>query len=91
MPAVEESRYYGSRRRGQKKSSEWVKGIHPACEGFYWQNGYAAFGVGQRDIPTVKNYIRDQRTHNGSRSFQTERRNLLGEHGLSWDEGYVWD
>ena len=31
--------------------------------GFKWQNGYGAFTVSKRGVPTVAEYVRNQKTH----------------------------
>jgi len=75
----------------KSNSSKWIKSLHPDCKHFYWQSGYAAFSVSSREVPVVKDYSRNQHFHHQTRSFQDECRGLLLEHGLSWDERFVWD
>jgi len=71
-------------------SSKWVHETFPG-QPFAWQNGYGAFAVGYTQICVVRDYIARQAEHHGGRSFQDEYRTLLREHGLEWDEHYVWD
>jgi len=71
-------------------TSKWVHETFPDHP-FAWQNGYGAFAVGYDRIDTVRAYIARQPEHHAGRSYQDEYRELLGEHGLEWDERYVWD
>lgn len=58
---------------------------------FAWQGGYGAFSVDQTSIERVTRYIRTQEEHHRKVSFQDELRQLMTEHGLEWDERYMWD
>ena len=58
---------------------------------FAWQAGYGAFSVSTTNLDKVVNYIRHQEEHHREISFQDEFRQLLREHGMEWDEKYVWD
>jgi REP element-mobilizing transposase RayT len=71
-------------------SSKW---IHETFSGqpFAWQNGYGAFAVGHDQVDSVRAYIARQAEHHARHSYQEEYRTLLAEHGLEWDENYVWD
>lgn len=71
-------------------SSKWIHETFPG-QPFAWQNGYGAFTVGHKQIDVVRGYIARQAEHHAGRSYQDEYRALLGEHGLGWDERYVWD
>jgi REP element-mobilizing transposase RayT len=72
-------------------SSRWVHDTFPRLRDFAWQNGYGAFSVGFRELPAVRAYIAGQEEHHRRASFQDEYRGLLREHGIEWDELYVWD
>jgi len=39
----------------------------------------------------VAAYVTTQDEHHREVSFQDEFRHLLTEHGVAWDERYVWD
>jgi len=58
---------------------------------FAWQAGYGAFSVSATDFDKIIHYIRSQDVHHRTVSFQDEFRQLLREHGMEWDEKYVWD
>jgi hypothetical protein len=72
-------------------SSKWVKSKGKEYTDFYWQNGYGAFSVNSRDIDLVISYIKTQREHHSKNTFQDEFRSLMLEHGIEFDERYVWD
>lgn len=72
-------------------SSLWVKTKSPALEEFFWQRGYGAVSFAKAGLVQVVDYIAGQTEHHGSISFQGEFRALLKEHGIEFDERYVWD
>ena len=72
-------------------SSMWIKTKGVPYSTFAWQSGYGAFSVGQSELTTVRRYIEDQQRHHHSESFQEEFRRLLKQHGIEFDERYVWD
>lgn len=79
--------------------SDWVKELKRVSsvflsqriDDFAWQTGYAAFSVDPSSVDQVAAYIRHQEDHHRKVSFQDELRALLREHGLDWDERYLWD
>ena len=78
-------------RELKRESSQWVKTKSPSLADFYWQNGYAAFSVSPSDVEPIREYIARQDEYHRSETFQDEYRRLLRQHGLEWDERYVWD
>ena len=72
-------------------SSGWIKSTFAGCQGFGWQDGYAAFSLSKSQLPTVGNYIRRQPEHHRKKTFQEEYRALLDRHGIKYDERYLWD
>jgi REP element-mobilizing transposase RayT len=71
-------------------SSGWVRDTFPDAAGFAWQTGYGAFTVGQTSLDAVRRYIEDQEAHHAKLSFQDEFRAMLRQHGIEWDERYIW-
>ena len=49
---------------------------------FSWQLGYAAFTVSESQVPRVKAYIRRQKEHHRSVSYEQEVRELCRRHGI---------
>jgi REP element-mobilizing transposase RayT len=73
----------------KKESSKWAKEhIHPR---FYWQKGYGSFSVSPSKVEQLVRYIASQERHHRQKSFQDEFRQMLRDHGIEWDERYVWD
>jgi len=72
-------------------SSGWVKETFTTCKDFGWQDGYAAFTVSKSQVPEVEEYIRKQREHHRTPSFEEEYRAFLDRHGIQYDERYLWD
>jgi putative transposase len=75
----------------KKGSSKWVKTKGPAFADFYWQAGYGAFSVSQSNVEAVRRYIANHEEHHRKMTFQDELRSLLKNHGIEYDERYVWD
>jgi REP element-mobilizing transposase RayT len=69
-------------------SSIWLKesGKFPQFNG--WADGYAAFTYAYRDKETIINYIKNQREHHKTISFEEELRKLLIEHGVEINEKF---
>jgi REP element-mobilizing transposase RayT len=72
-------------------SSKWLKNQTPGLKEFSWQRGYAAFSVGADHIDSLCRYIDRQVEHHRKLSFQDEYRGLLKEHGIQYDDRYMWD
>lgn len=72
-------------------SSSWIKTKDALLSGFSWQAGYAAFCVGRSEVEGVTSYIRNQDVHHAKEDFQGEMRRLFDEHGIEYDERYVWE
>jgi REP element-mobilizing transposase RayT len=75
----------------KKSSSKWMKTKGIWYRDFYWQNGYAAFGVGENAIEVVKSYIDHQKTHHLKKSFRREYLDYFEVQGMAYKENYLWD
>jgi REP element-mobilizing transposase RayT len=71
-------------------SSLWIKSQGDEFGHFHWQDGYAAFSIGQREVPNLKRYIAGQKEHHRKQSFQEELIQFFEEYGLAYDERYLW-
>jgi putative transposase len=71
-------------------SSSWIKTQGDAFRNFHWQDGYAAFSIGQREVSNLKRYIAGQKEHHRKQSFKEELIQLFEEYGLAYDERYLW-
>lgn len=76
-------------REVKSSSSKWMKqsGRYPLFEG--WGKEYGAFTYAERDKPMLINYIKRQREHHASKSFEQEYRVLVTNAGLIWNEEYM--
>ncbi len=74
----------------KSNSSRWVKERWPERRSFAWQGGYGAFSVSESKRGAVIRYIQDQERHHRRISFQDEFLALLKNHGLEFDERYLW-
>ena len=72
-------------------SSAWIHDTFPDMKAFAWQDGYGGFTVSRSNVESVADYIRGQREHHRSRTFQDEYLALLQKHGVRYDEKYLWD
>jgi putative transposase len=69
-------------------SSKWLAENQnfPDFEG--WAVSFAAFTYNLNDKQTIINYIKNQKEHHKTRSFEEEYRELLIENGIDIDELY---
>lgn len=72
-------------------SSGWVHRDFPECSAFAWQAGYAAFSVSFSAIDDVRTYIKNQKEHHHSKTFQEEFLAFLERHQIEYDPKYVFD
>jgi len=75
----------------KRGSSKWIKTKDAQYADFYWQEGYAAFSVGQVGLDKVIEYIENQQRHHEHVSFQEEVRLFFKRYGLELDERSFWD
>ncbi len=75
----------------KRDSSVWMKKQNARFADFYWQKGYGAFSIGQSQVETVVNYIKNQKEHHKKQDFKDEYRMLLKNYEIEYDEQYVWD
>jgi putative transposase len=75
----------------KRESSSWIKRQDKRFENFYWQRGYGAFSIGQSQVPNVSKYIRNQKEHHKTQTYQNEFRALCSKYEIEIDERYCWD
>jgi REP element-mobilizing transposase RayT len=75
----------------KKESSKWIKTKDEKYKRFYWQRGYGIFSVNPAEIDIVVEYIKNQKEHHKTKSFQEEYRAFLTKYNVDFDEKYVWD
>lgn len=74
----------------KRDSSHWIKTKGAAFAGFHWQDGYGAFTIGESQVEALIQYIRNQKEHHHTRTFEDEYRALLRLYRIEFDERYVW-
>jgi len=70
-------------------SSKWIHDT-VASPGFAWQDGYGAFTVSPGHVDEVRRYIAVQEEHHRKMTFQEEYVSFLRQHGVEYDERYLW-
>ncbi len=75
----------------KRNSSRWIKTKGDNFKTFGWQDGFAAFSVGQTQVPMVKEYIANQKNKHGRQTFEDEMRMFYDKYGIEYDERYIWD
>ena len=64
--------------------------VSPAGE--VWLAGWLWNLLGeQMNVPAVIEYIKNQREHHGTQTFEEEYVSLLRLHGIDYDERFVFD
>jgi putative transposase len=86
-PAVEPAGLVRAMKAG---SSRWIHEQWPELAAFGWQEGYGVFSVSRSAISAVRQYLEEQEEHHHKRTFQEELRGLLKQHGIPFDEKYIW-
>lgn len=72
-------------------SSKWINDHGKVERKFAWQDGYAAFTVGESQVSTVVRYIKNQEHHHRRVSFHDELQSLLERHGVPFDDRDLGD
>ena len=68
-------------------SSFFVNENHLSPQKFYWQPGYAAYGVSESQVQKAYEYISNQPEHHEKEKFIVEYQHLMQLHGLLVEEG----
>ena len=53
-------------------SSHLLNTLHPSPRPFRWQGSYAASSVSRSAVPTIRDYIRNQKAHHAANTIQME-------------------
>jgi len=71
-------------------SNKWMKQTGNFTKFDSWAEGYFAATYSYKDKNTIINYINNQKEHHKTINFEDEYRALLKEHGIEWDEKYIF-
>ncbi len=69
-------------------SSKWMSA---KVADFKWQTGYGWFSVSPKDLDSAVTYVKNQKEHHKTKSFQDELRTILTAYKIPFDEKYLWD
>ena len=72
-------------------SSKWIHETFTQMRAFAWQDGFGAFTVSKSIIPDVFTYIKNQREHHATKTYQEEFLGFLHRHEIEYKEEYLWD
>ena len=56
-----------------------------------WAEGYCALSYSNRDKEMIINYIKNHKEHHRATGFEEELKALLVEHGIEFDEKFLFD
>ena len=72
-------------------ANTWIKesGNFPGFES--WAEGYCGLSYSKKDKDMIVNYIKNQKEHHKVYTFEDELRALLIEHGIEFDEKFLFD
>jgi putative transposase len=74
----------------KRSSSIWIND-KKLCPGkFSWQEGFGAFSYGKSQIPTIIQYIDNQKQHHLKRTFIDEYIGFLKAFEIEYDERYIY-
>ena len=80
----------GAVNKIKSNSSKWIRSVGGIFD-FDWQDGYAAFSVGQSNVEPVRKYILNQKEHHKDEDYQNELKRYFQIYKIDYDERYVWD
>jgi putative transposase len=71
-------------------SAAYIKNnnLFPSFSG--WQDGYGAFTYSFNDKDKLIEYVKNQEEHHKTKSFREEFMELLKDHGIGYDEKYMF-
>ena len=71
-------------------SSTWVHETFFEYKDFKWQEGYGAFSISLSRANDTFRYINNQKEHHHTKTYEEEYLALLKQHGIRYDERYIW-
>ena len=71
-------------------SSKWINDKKLTKSRFEWQVGYGGFSYSKSQIPTIINYINNQKEHHKKKTFMEEYKLFLKKFEVDYDEQYIF-
>lgn len=78
-------------REIKKSSTDWIKEEGLTRYNFHWQEGFGAFSYGHSQLPTVINYINNQKQHHQQKTFKEEYTEFLKKFNIDYQESFLFD
>jgi len=75
----------------KRSSSLFINERNKSYLKFRWQEGFAAFTVGYRELDIVYKYILNQEEHHFKNSFRNEYMGMLEEQGIEFKNEYLFE
>ncbi len=72
-------------------TNAWMKESGKFSKFDSWAEGYCGLSYSNNDKEMIVNYIKNQKEHHRVTSFEDELRALLIEHGIEFDEKFLFD
>ncbi|MDA3824065.1 MAG: transposase [Bacteroidales bacterium] len=76
----------------KKAAHNWIRNnrsIYPRFQG--WQIGYSAFTYDFSTLENLRKYVESQNEHHEIVTFEEEYITLLRDHGIDYNEKYLWE
>ena len=74
----------------KSNSSKWVNEQKLLVGKFEWQIGFGAFTIGQSQLSTTINYIKEQETHHKIKLFREEYIDFLKAYKIEFNNDYIF-
>jgi REP-associated tyrosine transposase len=78
-------------REIKANASKWSNELPDTTYRFEWQKGYGAFTVSYSQVDSVRHYIRNQREHHRTKTFEEEYTLFLERHNIEFDRQYLFE
>jgi hypothetical protein len=72
------------------ESSEWINVQKFTPAAFRWQEGFGAFSYSKSQVPSVCNYIANQKQHHTRKTFIEEYQEILKAFDVEYDGRYIF-
>ena len=78
-------------REIKANTSKWCNEQFQKTHRFEWQKGYGAFTVSYSQVESVRNYIKNQKEHHLTKTFEEEYTTFLQLHHISYKPQYLFE
>lgn len=74
----------------KRDSSKWIRSRGLRLGSFQWQEGYAAFSIGESQVDRVRAYIEGQKAKHQTVAFEDELLAFLAKYRVPYDPQHIW-